>query len=363
MFTNRAAIQKVADGTESLRGLYPQFNAAKSFLESIDPLDSHEPNFSIISERQFEFDDVVTNSQAYRRVWAQKLRAKKRETTLGDGETNEATTSSRPSGNEGNGTPGANQSRKINASFPLRAAEAKSKTPASSTPHTALEDSGSQASTLKDPYSFAQQFRGYLDHVEGELQNSAKETSRLREILEKRESEAEGLRAQIQLERDRANSTKSRLENALSDNDRLREKLDELKMEFDMDLWLSEESFAKRFAIIDSELIATKESLKTANAAYTNVLEKYQATNHELYVMMERAGKMAKSLEQSLLNRGTAQFGRIALVPLQSPAGFDAIMKIPPLFQVVNAPENPDGTVARWDGEFSKPNLFVQGKS
>lgn len=66
--SNRVVIQKVADGTESLRGLYPQVNIARSFLGSRESSNQDARTLSLISERQFEFDDVAINSQAYRRV-------------------------------------------------------------------------------------------------------------------------------------------------------------------------------------------------------------------------------------------------------------------------------------------------------
>jgi len=80
--SNQAATQEVAAQTRSLRGLYPKVKVAISLLESSSEIDSDfygSPSVSIDSEKQFEFDDIVTNSQVYRRVLIQKLEQERKE--------------------------------------------------------------------------------------------------------------------------------------------------------------------------------------------------------------------------------------------------------------------------------------------
>ncbi|PVH87583.1 hypothetical protein DL98DRAFT_251230 [Cadophora sp. DSE1049] len=78
---NQAMIQTIAHKAQSLRELYPKVKVAQSLLDA--PSDSGsilgDTRTSIISDREFEFDDLVVNSQAYRRA----LKAAKRDLRKG----------------------------------------------------------------------------------------------------------------------------------------------------------------------------------------------------------------------------------------------------------------------------------------
>jgi len=67
---NQAMIQNIAHEAQSLRELYPSVKVAQSILEAPSDFGSilGDTRFSIISDREFEFDDLVVNSQAYRRA-------------------------------------------------------------------------------------------------------------------------------------------------------------------------------------------------------------------------------------------------------------------------------------------------------
>lgn len=273
MVTNRAAIQKVADDTESLRGLYPQFKAAGSFLESIDSHESNEHCFSIISERQFEFDDVVTNSQAYRRVLVaatQTLKTNNRENTLGGGTAIDTTIASGPLEKQNNITQTANQSRKINASLPPRNGGLKSKTTASSSSATLPEDSQSQSTIIKDSNTFAQQLRGYLDHVEGEMGSAAKENAQLRQMLKEKVNEVEITEIEKDMEAERADDAENRLKVALAENAQLRTECEALlngRAEVAAAFYTVNGAYKKLY--IEAE--ARKNDLKTLEAENGNV--------------------------------------------------------------------------------------------
>ncbi|KAF8858410.1 hypothetical protein BDZ45DRAFT_743450 [Acephala macrosclerotiorum] len=161
--TNRATkcIKSAADGTESLRGLYPQVRTAKSFLESFESANGVQRTFSVISDRQFEFDDVITNSQAYRRVLVAATHTLR---------------------NNAPGEQSANPARKLNA---VR------------TPRLEVPSSSATREPMPsgDPNNFFQQLRGHLDHVERELLHSTDETVELRERLEEKDTLIRALEA------------------------------------------------------------------------------------------------------------------------------------------------------------------------
>jgi hypothetical protein len=72
----------MAAQTRSLRRLYPKVKVANSLLESPSEVGSAfygDATVSIDSEKEFQFDDVVTNSQAYRRVLIQNLKQERKE--------------------------------------------------------------------------------------------------------------------------------------------------------------------------------------------------------------------------------------------------------------------------------------------
>ena len=168
--------------------MYPKSNDAKSFLDSLESTGVNETNFSVISEQQFEFDDLVTNSQAYRRVLVAATHALKKDidgNAVGIGDVNELASEGAQLGKGSNSTEEANQSRKMTAApFPARGL--KPSPVANPGENSGLQDNQSQQSTINDPQSFSQQIRKYLDHIEGESRNVAKENAHLRERLEER---------------------------------------------------------------------------------------------------------------------------------------------------------------------------------
>jgi chromosome segregation ATPase len=216
---NCALIQKVAEDTKSLRGMYPKSNAAKSFLDSLESAGSSETNLSMISEQQFEFDDLVTNSQAYRRVLVAATHALKKNMggTAGEtGDVNELESKTVQLEKGSNSTEGANQSRKMTAApGPARGLKYSPITNSGGDP--GLQDNHSQQ-TINDPHSFVQQFRGYLDHVEGESRNAAKENAQLRQGLEMDAIAIEAITSQLQIATKRADHAERELKTALKNN-------------------------------------------------------------------------------------------------------------------------------------------------
>jgi hypothetical protein len=217
---NRALIQKVAEDTKSLQGIYPKSNAAKSFLDSLESAGSNEANLSMISEQQFEFDDLVTNSQAYRRVLVAATHALKKNMGGTAGETadvNELASKSAQLGKGSNSTEGANQSRKLSAApGPARGFKHSPITNSGGDP--GLQDNHSQQ-TINDPHSFAQQLRGYLDHVEGESRNAAKENARLHVSLEEEATATQAITSQLHITTKRAEHAERELKLALMKNE------------------------------------------------------------------------------------------------------------------------------------------------
>jgi hypothetical protein len=216
-------IQQVAEDTKSLRGMYPKSSAAKSFLDSVESTGINETNFSVISEQQFEFDDLVTNSQAYRRVLVAATHALKKNigSTAGEiGDVNELSTEGAQLGKGSNSTEGANQSRKITAA-PVPARGLKPSPIANPGDNPGVQDNHSQQSTINDPQSFAQQIRGYLDHVEGESRNAAKENAHLRERLEERETATKAVVSELLIVTKRAKLAETELEIVSKSNEKV----------------------------------------------------------------------------------------------------------------------------------------------
>jgi chromosome segregation ATPase len=71
---------------------------------------------------------------------------------------------------------------------------------------------------FNDPHSFVQQFRGYLDHVEGESRNAAKENAQLRQGLEMDAIAIEAITSQLQIATKRADHAERELKTALKNN-------------------------------------------------------------------------------------------------------------------------------------------------
>ncbi|KAF4631118.1 hypothetical protein G7Y89_g7015 [Cudoniella acicularis] len=67
--SNQTTLENIANGTQSLRGLYPQVKVVRSMFESPTEVDSvFGTAFPASTNKEFEFDDMATSSQAYRRV-------------------------------------------------------------------------------------------------------------------------------------------------------------------------------------------------------------------------------------------------------------------------------------------------------
>jgi chromosome segregation ATPase len=81
-----------------------------------------------------------------------------------------------------------------------------------------LQDNHSQQ-TINDPHSFAQQLRGYLDHVEGESRNAAKENARLHVSLEEEATATQAITSQLQITTKRAEHAERELKLALMKNE------------------------------------------------------------------------------------------------------------------------------------------------
>jgi hypothetical protein len=341
---NHAAIQKVAEGTESLRGLYPQVNAAKSFLESSKSSNRDEQTLSVLSETQFEFDDIVTDSVAYRRALAVTLKTRQTGNILSDGDPEpvdlgpEEGASRKETANLG--TQGANQARKIIAATPMRAV-------GPSAPDEVSQNSNNRNSNKSDPGTFIQELRGYADCIE-ELLRAKDETANLQEMVLKKDNSIQRLKSQIQ-------------------------SLKHLARKYDNDLYKAEEQILylhRDAASKDAELIAkSKELQSTTEQLHETQKEKdqHQVEYREREMnLMSEVKDLCMTLkkictennrrmlsEESIQKGHTTQFGTILLVPLQSPAWLDENSKRAPIFQAVHAPDAPaEDVVVRWDGEF-----------
>ncbi|CZR52287.1 uncharacterized protein PAC_02164 [Phialocephala subalpina] len=263
--TNRATrcIKSAADGTESLRGLYPQVHAAKSFLESFESANGIARTFSVISERQFEFDDVITSSQAYRRVLV-------------------AATHTLRQNNPGGQS--ANQARKISAIGTSRL-----EVPSGSATREPM--------LAGDPNNVVQQFRGYLDHVEQELLNSTDQTAQLREKLGEKdtlirslESDVGQLTESVQHKDKVIQGFESRLQNEAEETKHLKRRL---KMESDD----HRKEVAEIYKGFEKDLkVALKEN-EAREAQHQQQVESLQAELRSN--RMDFAGKL-KSLKEAM---------------------------------------------------------------
>ena len=398
MASNRATIQKVADGTQSLRGLYPQFNSAKSFLDSIDSDESHDREFSVLSERQFEFDDVVTNAQAYRRVLVaatHTLRTNSREHAASDDTRAGTTINSGPSGQHNGSPQSANQSRKMNANLPSSSGGLMSQSTGSSSSDALLGKPSSQSSTFGDSNSFAQQFRGYLDNVEGELRNSAEEAARLKALLQEKDAIVENLQKEIVENQYRRAIAEDRLRKSEAEEASLQATVGALATEIKElghrlamakhELNISEEKYyeelhaakirykqlhmkhrddlsrvTRRLVESETEKDNLKKTLQSREKSLVDVLhtlslhtadlttKECQIQTLEIDLILLR--QYGRNFVDSVRSSRAAQLGNIMLVPMQSPGWLDESLKGPPQFQVIFAPTSPDGPPAEWDG-------------
>lgn len=257
---NRAVIQKVADGTESLRGLYPQGNAAKSFLESFESPNGDEVTVSTISDREFGFDDEAINSQAYRRVVVaarHTLRNTRSGNVLGNRHFDEIGLDEGTLRHERStpGIQGANQARKISAA-------PQSKTGAPS--------DNNLLATLNDPNSFVQQFRGYLGHVEGELRKATNETVQLREEVQEKVNLIQALESHVQVSDERAGKAESQMKLAAEEREALGVELNRLVEAYEQTLAQfclardARQAWETKARQMESDLTASRTETETA---------------------------------------------------------------------------------------------------
>jgi hypothetical protein len=193
-------MQEVADGTQSLRGLYPHVNAAKSFLESSKSQSGSgdEKTYSmvsIVSEKIFEFDDFLTSSQVYRRVLIAAThtpRNTKSENFIPNRDSSQIPLN-RTNSNEDNptGTNTANQGRKIRPSVPPR-----NGLPPIAATEIHIDPALRMNTTHSD--AFLQQSRECNDPLEGDLGEATDMTMKLRETVQQRDTEINRLESDFQ---------------------------------------------------------------------------------------------------------------------------------------------------------------------
>ncbi|KAE8453289.1 hypothetical protein EG329_011356 [Mollisiaceae sp. DMI_Dod_QoI] len=353
--SNRAAIQSVADGTESLRGSYPQINSAKSFLESCESANGNEPSMSLISERQFEFDDLITDSQAYRRVLvaaSQSLRNGRSRDVLADRKFDELGVNQGAVGKQSSDpvAQSANQARKINAAMPSRSAPQKD-----------------SQRPMSDPNNFVQQLRGYVDyvgHVERQFSISTDENLVLRETVDNMNNHIQDLKNDISLVRKGAEVDKLQLEKILAENEELgyenKAMLADIKrLESELGSMTSQLSkTTKERDELQDSLFSTKiqlyEELDTF-ASYHGDLENSCRLSRDECRKLE---KEISNYENSLQKGGITQIGSMLFIPLQSPAYLDEQNKRPAIFEAISAPETLEGWIPKWD-EQQKKWIFV----
>jgi chromosome segregation ATPase len=180
-----------------------------------------------------------------------------------------------------NSTEEANQSRKMTAA-PVPARKLKPGPIANPGENPGLQDNQSQQSTPNDPQPFAQQFRGYLDHVEGESRNAAKENAHLRERLEERETETKAVVSQLLIVTKRAELAETELEIASKNNEELvsnlqvalTEKDDVIaRLQSQINDWADRaEKAEKRLEVADREVAENKAISEKLEAEYVYIV-------------------------------------------------------------------------------------------
>lgn len=332
--SNRPAIQKVARDTESLRGLYPEVDDTKSFLESIESTGTEEPTLSVISERQFEFDDDVTNSQAYRRVVVAATRTLKeshgRNTSVDDKSRSLGAKDKQDSTLVPHE---ANQSRKISTATQSKSLEA-------SAPEEVLLNSNIRPIATLDPNNFVQQLRGYVNHVD--------------------DIEQKLLRATAEIEQLHTEMEKVRHEN-IANLEKLRTAEEEKayiisKFKSDHATWentvskykSSLEQTQEALVITTTERDRFHERFLEAKAQTREYIERFEEALQNGYFNERELRKQRVVLAQSILEGMTVEIESTLLIPLHPPTGMDDIQR-PPLFQAYKFPSAPQGWSSIWN--------------
>ncbi|KAF4633673.1 hypothetical protein G7Y89_g4441 [Cudoniella acicularis] len=340
---NCDAIKKVADGTESLRGLYPQVNKAESFMASIASPNRDETTFSIISERQFEFDDVVRNSTPYQR---------------------------------------ANQARKISGA-PLRTA-------GSSAPEKASSPGNVQRTSRGNSGDFFEQLHVHVDGVEGEnmsLREEMQEKDALihnleAQIIQTWEEEAERVQRQIkEAEAEYYERARRDLETELADMEYtwrakiekseeywrtlMAVKLDETRKEGDLRFQEMEFTWRNKHEetiLLYQERAEREKDLSNKISGKLDAIQKEKdslkkrltSTHRRLDIAIEDEVLLYENLDavqDSIQNGKAAKIGSTILVPLQSLLPLKDSLKRPPIFEAVKESEMPEDWVQKWKDE------------
>jgi prefoldin subunit 5 len=391
--SNQDAIQRVADETESLRGMYPLVNVAKSFLESSESVNQKELSLLTLSEREFEFDNIAINSPAYRRVLnaaSHTLRTSQSGNILGTG--NLSGPSVEDVSRQQSSSPiiqSANQARKISNTAPLR-------TVSSSATEKEPHNDKNRRPTTRATNSFMEQLRGLLDHAEGELQSANEETMQLRDIIQEKDmaiqrlnssveelgkverklklaladaeadvdetaQEAEQLRAKVKASRkeyegkvgdlislnrimnEAIEALQSKVMAVEIERNSARRELDKAKKDIEM----MEQLYKERLHNVTTEnlkyRIECEERIDILTDSFRVQVQKLKAEHGQLEINAKRPEKLVQEGR-------TTQIGSMILVPYHAPSWINE--QKPRIFKAWDIPEAPEGWISRWDGKF-----------
>jgi outer membrane murein-binding lipoprotein Lpp len=402
--SNQDAIQRVAVETESLRGMYPLVNVAKSFLESSESVNQKELSLLTLSEREFEFDNIAINSPAYRRVLnaaSHTLRTSQSGNILGTGNLSDPGVvdvsrqqSSSPI------IQSANQARKISNTAPLR-------TVSSSATEKEPHNDKNRRPTTRTTNSFMEQLRGLLDHAEGELQSANEETMQLRDIVQEKDmaiqrlnssveefgkverklklaladaeadvdetaQEAEQLRAKVKASRreyegkvgdltslnrvmnEAIQALESKVIAVETERETARREVERWKEEIDK----IELFYRERLHIFTTEKLLAAQKEKEHFLRYrTECEERIEILTDSFRVQVQELKAEYSQLEinvkrpEKLVQEGrTTQIGSMMLVQYHAPSWINEQRSR--IFKAWEIPEAPEGWTSRWDGKF-----------
>ncbi|KUJ12373.1 uncharacterized protein LY89DRAFT_722011 [Mollisia scopiformis] len=369
LWSHHPAFTRVAADTESLRGLYPQMKGAKSFLESTEEGGGEEATFSIVSERQFEFDDIVTNSQAYRRVVVaatQTLRATHSRIVSAEGVSKD--TSDGQANNSDSkvlDSNSANQSRKLGGSRWTNTVE-----------ENLIQKGYFLPPSTIDTSNFVQQLRGYVTHVddiEKKLRDAGEESSALREMLKQKGSAIQDLEWDVQQQFGERKKISGTLCQTLYDMKKveadcwkwkekytlvqlevlgLKAKVDEIKENFVQ----QRKEWGQKRQELEEKLLKLGSERDEFKSNWLFESEKVEKLSKE---MEEDADMARKALENKIWEGKTLQIGSTLLIQLQPPISLQKASNGSRLLQAFKSPEAPEGRVTRWNNS-QKRWLFVE---
>ena len=408
--SNQDAIQRVADETESLRGMYPLVNVAKSFLESSESVNQKELSLLTLSEREFEFDNIAINSPAYRRVLnaaSHTLRTSQSGNILGTGNLSDPSVedvsrqqSSSPT------TQSANQARKISNTAPLR-------TVSSSATEKEPHNDKNRRPTTRATNSFMEQLRGLLDHAEGELQSANEETMQLRDLIQEKDMAIQRLNSSGEESRKvgrklvlaladaetyweakvkachedydgkfgELTSSNRRMKEAIQaleskliaveeerytarrDVDRVEEMIGRMKQHYEERVHNIQTELEYRTINLRNtkkDLYAARENsernlehLKECEQRIDNLTESFRIEGQQLKAEYNELEIKAKKPEKLVLEGRAAQIGSMILVPYHAPSWInDENEHKSRIFRAWEIPEVPEGWISRWTVSF-----------